>query len=166
MYVGFPAEAMYMYVCHPYIFELAGFRSCSLSAEALFFFLFSSLWKTARGKRRQEGCVNNDHTWRTMVPWIQNISYASYFRIVRTRWLPHENIMHTKKIKQVRESATDSGCMKMSCKWKVGGPSIQKISVLEIFWIHSTLIIFLSWVKRFTWRNIVAAFHVETSYFE
>ena len=58
---------------------------------------------------------------------IQNISYAFYFRIFRTRRLPYENKMHTKNSKQVRESAAVSGCTKIPCVRKVEGLKDTKI---------------------------------------
>ena len=58
------------------------------------------------GKRRRELIV------------IQNISYASYFRLFSTRRLPYENKMHAKDTKQVIESVAVgavSDCTKISC---------------------------------------------------
>ena len=68
---------------------------------------------------------------RKLLLQIQNISYAFYFRLFRTQWLPYENKMHTKKSKPVRESAAISGCMKISCVRKVEGPKDTKISCVR-----------------------------------
>ena len=39
--------------------------------------------------------------------------------------------MHTKNPKQVRESTAVSGCTKISCVWKVGGPKDTKIECVQ-----------------------------------
>ena len=57
---------------------------------------------------------------------MQNISYAFYYRIFRTRWLSNENKMHTKNPKQVSESAAASGENFMHTKgWR--SPTCEKL---------------------------------------
>ena len=84
---------------------------------------------------------------------IQNISYAFYFRIFRTWRLLYENIMHTKRSKQVRESAVVSVCTKFHAYERSEIPNIRKFSAYELFWIYG---------KHVSMQMILADIFLET----